>query len=430
MVSSTLVYAFSLLEWRLSLVALAFNVENVHYDFHVATTSRKSFRALKSPGTMKMCRVAKRSKFISASFASASLSNSDHTQNSTTVLDVDDLWDAQLVADSAAIEDIPSTTMYRSSRLASPEQWETFIRTLERQTNKSLTTTLHHDSRSHLEEVDLFWEQIKHEAEMAVVAERQAGPQLYQGILSQPTLLSAICTVISHEIETELIPATTLKGLFIDLLTSKDIFTIRQDLQAVTSRDPSIETAMEAILFHKGFHALVCYRVGHRLWQAQRTGLAYYMQSTVSRIYSADIHPACTMGSGIYLRVGVGVVIGETAVVGNDVSICEGVTLGGTGKESGDRHPKVGNGVTIYGGGTILGNIPIGEGSIVSAKSIVTKPLPPLAIVSGVPATIRSYRTLQESEFGDNLQNHLVIKYLDRWRAINDERLANLTMTK
>jgi serine O-acetyltransferase len=414
----------------MSQVVLALHAGNVYHDLYGSTlTSRKSFSIPKMP--FAICRVPKLSKFSSVFFASVSIPSSDHTQNSTTFLDVDDLWDAQRVADSTvADDDSPYSPMYRSARLESSEQWETFIRTLERQTNTTLTTTLHHDSRSHLEEVDLFWEQIKHEAEMAVAAERQAGPQLYQGILSQPTLLSAICTVVSHEIETELIPATTLKGLFIDLLTSKDVYSIRQDLQAVTSRDPSIETAMEAILFHKGFHALVCYRVGHRLWQAQRTGLAYYIQSTVSRIYSADIHPACTMGAGIYLRVGVGVVIGETAVVGNDVSICEGVTLGGTGKESGDRHPKVGNGVIIYGGGTVLGNIPIGEGSIVSAKSIVTKPLPPLAIVSGVPATIRSYRTLQESEFDDNLQKHLVIKYLDRWRTLNDERLLNLTPTK
>jgi serine O-acetyltransferase len=414
----------------MSKVVLALHAGNVYHDLYGSTlTSRKSFSIPKMP--FAICRVPKLSKFSSVFFASVSIPSSDHTQNSTTFLDVDDLWDAQRVADSTvADDDSPYSPMYRSARLESSEQWETFIRTLERQTNTTLTTTLHHDSRSHLEEVDLFWEQIKHEAEMAVAAERQAGPQLYQGILSQPTLLSAICTVVSHEIETELIPATTLKGLFIDLLTSKDVYSIRQDLQAVTSRDPSIETAMEAILFHKGFHALVCYRVGHRLWQAQRTGLAYYIQSTVSRIYSADIHPACTMGAGIYLRVGVGVVIGETAVVGNDVSICEGVTLGGTGKESGDRHPKVGNGVIIYGGGTVLGNIPIGEGSIVSAKSIVTKPLPPLAIVSGVPATIRSYRTLQESEFDDNLQKHLVIKYLDRWRTLNDERLLNLTPTK
>ena len=100
-----------------------------------------------------------------------------------------------------------------------------------------------------------------------------------------------------------------------DLLSSDDEYMIRQDLQAVATRSPSVIHAMDAVLLHNGFHALVCYRVGHRLWQANRTGLAYYMQSTVSRKYSADIHPACKMGSGVYLRAGAGVVIGETAVV-------------------------------------------------------------------------------------------------------------------
>jgi serine O-acetyltransferase len=103
-------------------------------------------------------------------------------------------------------------------------------------------------------------------------------------------------------------------------------------------------------------------------------------------------------------------------VVGNDVSILQGVTLGGTGKEAGDRHPKVGNGVVLQDGSTILGNIPIGDGSFVVSKSIVTKPVPALAIVSGVPARIEGYRSLDESEFDDDLQQHLVVKYLDQWR--------------
>lgn len=281
--------------------------------------------------------------------------------------------------------------------------------------------------------VDLFWEQIKYEAEIFIShTEQQAGSQLYQGILSHASLMAAICTIISHEIATELITATTLKDLFMTILcstSSDDVDTIRQDLYVVSVRDPSIGTAMEAILFHKGFHALVCYRVGHRLWQANRTGLAYYIQSTVSRIYATDIHPACQMGSGIYLRVGVGVVIGETAVLGNDVSIFEGVTLGGTGKESGDRHPKVGNGVIIYDGGAVLGNIQIGEGSIVSAKSIVTKPLQPLSIVSGVPAKLQSYRNLDKAseyfDHDDDLQRHLLAKYFDKWRVLHEERIAN-----
>lgn len=349
----------------------------------------------------------------------ASLEFAGGVSNISSTFDVDDLWDAAI--DSSTVLRNP----YRSALLASSEQWEAFIVNLEQRAafGSGKGSVRKEDRRSSLRsnKIDPFWEQIKLEAEAALQLEPQAGPQLYQGILSQPTLMSAICTVVSHEIESELIPATTLKNLFMELLTPQDVYCIRQDLQAVASRDASIEHAMGAILFHNGFHALVCYRVGHRLWQANRVGLAYYMQSTVSRHYSADIHPACVMGYGIYVRVGAGVVIGETAVVGNDVSILEGVTLGGTGKESGDRHPKVAHGVIVQDGGTVLGNILVGEGAVISAKSIVTKEVPPLAIVSGIPAKIQSYRDLSESAFQDDLERHLVVKYLDRWRILNDE---------
>ena len=129
-------------------------------------------------------------------------------------------------------------------------------------------------------------------------------------------------------------------------------------------------------------------------------------------------HPASTLGYGLYLRVGGGVVIGETAVVGNDVSILEGVTLGGTGKESGDRHPKVGNGVIIYDGGTVLGNIRVNDGAVVRAKSIVTKNVPPLAIMQGVPAKVTEYRKLTPDAFEDDLQAHLWRKYVEDWKVI------------
>jgi serine O-acetyltransferase len=179
---------------------------------------------------------------------------------------------------------------------------------------------------------------------------------------------------------------------------------------------------MSLVLFHNGFHALVCYRVGHRLWQAGRRSLAYYMQSTVSRKYSADIHPACQMGKGIYMKVGGCIVLGETATIGNDVSILEGVTLGGTGKESGNRHPKVGNGVLLQVGATVLGNIPVGDGSIVMAKAIVTKPVEPLAVVSGVPAKAIGYRVLDESLLEqDALHAHLIPNYLPVWKDLYAE---------
>lgn len=266
--------------------------------------------------------------------------------------------------------------------------------------------------------IDPFWEQTKMEAQAALELEPEAGPQIYQGILSQRSLLEAICTVVSYDIQTELIPATALKNMFLEILTIEDERKIRMDLQAMATRCSSVGNSFEAVLFHNGFHALVCYRVGHRLWQSDRIPLAYYLQSTVSRTYSADIHPACRIGSGIYLRAGAGVVIGETAMVGDDTSILEGVTLGGTGKEKGDRHPKLGRGVIVQHGGAVLGNIRIGDGAIVDAKSIVTKPVPPLAIVSGVPAKVVGYRKLNEEAFDDDLQDHLVEKYLEDWKGL------------
>ena len=359
----------------------------------VAVRSRTRSRT--SEGTSGLVLLVRHSTAPSASEANSD-AGSGTGGDEFDLPDVDDLWEATMGGSS------PSRTIhrpYRSELLSSIDEWRSFLSNIHWQR-------------------DPFWEQIKLEATKALVTQPEAGPQLYQGILAQPDLLAAVITVISHEIETELMPATALKNLFLEMLTPEDEYAIRLDLQAAAERSPTVGTALNGLLFHNGFHALVCYRVGHRLWNGDRTALAYYMQSTVSRKYAADIHPACKLGAGTYLRVGGGVVIGETAVVGNDVCILEGVTLGGTGKEAGDRHPKVGNGVVIMDGGTVLGNIRVDDGALVMAKSIVNKPVPPFAIVQGVPAKIQGYRDLDdESAFDDDLQSHLV-KYLPEWRAM------------
>jgi serine O-acetyltransferase len=163
---------------------------------------------------------------------------------------------------------------------------------------------------------------------------------------------------------------------------------IRADLEAVVKRDPASHGVSEPFLHYKGFHALEAYRVAHWLWQAGRHALACYLQNRISEVFAVDIHPAARIGKGILIDHATSVVIGETAVVDDDVSMLHEVTLGGTGKTTGDRHPKVRHGVLIGAGAKILGNVEIGEGSKVAAGSVVLTDVPPHTTVAGVPATV------------------------------------------
>lgn len=168
---------------------------------------------------------------------------------------------------------------------------------------------------------------------------------------------------------------------------------MRADLHAVSERDSACCSQVTPLLYFKGFHALQAYRVAHWLWQQGRKSLALFLQNRISAVFAVDIHPAARIGKGIMFDHATGIVIGETAVVGDMVSIMQSVTLGGTGKEAGDRHPKVSNGVLIGAGAKILGNITVGECAKVGAGSVVLKDVPARAVVAGVPAKI----------IGDNL---------------------------
>jgi serine O-acetyltransferase len=163
---------------------------------------------------------------------------------------------------------------------------------------------------------------------------------------------------------------------------------VRRDLTAVVERDPAARGMAQPFLYYKGFHALESYRVSHSLWNQGRNALALYLQNRISEVFAVDIHPAARIGKGILIDHATGVIIGETAVVGDDVSMLHEVTLGGTGKEGGDRHPKVGDGVLIGAGAKILGNIRIGEGSKIAAGSVVLKEVPPHSTVAGIPARV------------------------------------------
>lgn len=160
------------------------------------------------------------------------------------------------------------------------------------------------------------------------------------------------------------------------------------DLSAVRLRDPAVDKYSTPLLYLKGFHALQAYRIGHWLWGEGRKALAVYLQNQISVSFGVDIHPAAQIGCGIMLDHATGIVIGETAIVENDVSILQSVTLGGTGKTCGDRHPKVREGVMIGAGAKILGNIEIGRGAKIGAGSVVLHPVPPHTTVAGVPARI------------------------------------------
>lgn len=160
------------------------------------------------------------------------------------------------------------------------------------------------------------------------------------------------------------------------------------DLVAIRSRDPASGDHLNPFLYFKGYHALQWHRVAHWLWNQGRRELAHFLQSRVSEMFAVDIHPAVPVGRGVFIDHGTGIVVGETAVIGDDVSILQNVTLGGTGKERGDRHPKVRDGVLLSAGAKVLGNIEIGRGAKVGAGSVVLKDVPPCATVAGVPARI------------------------------------------
>lgn len=163
---------------------------------------------------------------------------------------------------------------------------------------------------------------------------------------------------------------------------------VEADLRAVFERDPACKGYVQPFLFFKGFLALQTHRVAHWLWTEGRETLAFYLQSRMSEIFQVDIHPATRIGSGVFVDHGTGIVIGETAVIGDDVSMLQGVTLGGTGAERGDRHPKIGKGVLLGAGAKVLGNIQIGDYAKIASGSVVLKPVPAGCTAAGVPARL------------------------------------------
>uniref|UniRef100_A0A0C9RQZ2 serine O-acetyltransferase n=1 Tax=Wollemia nobilis TaxID=56998 RepID=A0A0C9RQZ2_9CONI len=237
---------------------------------------------------------------------------------------------------------------------------------------------------------DPIWAAMRVEARLEAEKEPLLSSYLYASILAHSCFERALGFVLANRLQNPTLLATQLMDVFDEVFMNDANIqqSIRLDVQAVKDRDPSCRAYSWALLYLKGYHALQSYRVAHALWNRGQRVLALALQSCISEVFAVDIHPAARIGKGILLDHGTGVVIGETAVVGDRVSMLQGVTLGGTGKEVGDRHPKIGGGVLIGAGATILGNITVGKGAMVAAGSLVLKDIPPHSMAAGTPAKV------------------------------------------
>lgn len=236
---------------------------------------------------------------------------------------------------------------------------------------------------------DRVWQNIREETAREVQNEPVLASFLHATILNHDSLETALSFHLAHALASPAASALLVREVLEEAFADPEIGqAMRADICAVFERDSACEQLSVPFLYFKGYHALQSYRVAHWLWQRGRISLALFLQNRISCEFGVDIHPAAKLGRGILMDHATGIVIGETAVVGNNVSIMQSVTLGGTGKEHGDRHPKVGDGVLISAGAKILGNIRVGEGAQVGAGSVVLKEVPPHTVVAGVPAKV------------------------------------------
>jgi serine O-acetyltransferase len=238
--------------------------------------------------------------------------------------------------------------------------------------------------------IDPIWTEVRREAEDAARAEPALAGFIYATILSKDRLEDAVCHRLAQRLNHSDVDAGLIAETFGQVLAEHPRLgrAFWADLAAVYDRDPACSRYIEPLLYFKGFHALVTHRFAHALLRQGRRDFALYLQSQSSRIFAVDINPAASLGIGIMLDHGTGIVIGETATVGDNCSLLQGVTLGGTGKETGDRHPKIGHSVMIGSGAKVLGNIRVGNCSKIAAGSVVLKEVPPNTTVAGVPANI------------------------------------------
>ena len=244
------------------------------------------------------------------------------------------------------------------------------------------------DLKTNVTVLDPVWDQITDEARQAVLDEPLIGGFVHACILHHKSLNRALSyRVAAKQASNEM----SMVREIVEEAYAKDsglIEAARADLVAVYERDPACHRLLQPILYFKGYQAMQAYRVAHHLWETDHRDLAYFFQMRASEIFGIDIHPAARIGKGIMIDHAHSIVIGETAVVGDNVSMLHSVTLGGTGKEEEDRHPKIGNGVLIGAGAKVLGNIKVGDCSRIAAGSVVLEEVPPCTTVAGIPARI------------------------------------------
>ena len=252
--------------------------------------------------------------------------------------------------------------------------------------------------------LDPIWSELREEAESAVRSEPALGGFIYATILSQDRLEDAVCHRLAQRLNHSDVDAGLIGQTFAQVLADHPELgrAFRADLAAVYDRDPACSRYIEPLLYFKGFHALVTHRFAHELFKLGRRDFALYLQSQSSRIFGVDINPAARIGIGIMLDHGTGIVIGETATLGDNCSLLQGVTLGGTSLKREKRHPTLGNNVVVGAGAKIIGAFKIGDGSRIGAGSVVVREVPTNSVVVGVPGRV-TYRDGQRVSGGIDL---------------------------
>lgn len=248
----------------------------------------------------------------------------------------------------------------------------------------------------HAQLVQSTWQWLQQDARRHEKTKHRAtlSPSLSQLIAGESSLEYALASLLASKLADSTVSQVHLKAVLLDICAQFPgiVASCAADLSATVTQDPACDSPVVAFLFFKGFQAAQAHRFAHALWHLQDVLSACWIQSRCSALFGVDIHPAAVIGTGIFIDHATGIVIGETAVIGNQVSLLHGVTLGGTGKEAGDRHPKVGNRVLISANATVLGNIRIGDYARIGACSVVLEDVPPYSTVVGNPATLRPRR--------------------------------------